>query len=66
MKGNFGLRPQLLDTLKKYDNKAAIMLRLPYRQRSWGRYDGEYGEASSREELFPEVCRRNGCTGRNI
>ena len=26
MKGNFGFASQLLDTLKKYDNKATIML----------------------------------------
>ena len=33
MRGNFGFTSKLLDTLKKYGNKATIICRLPFRQR---------------------------------
>ena len=41
MKGNFGFASQLLDTLKKYDNKATIMLSSSIQATLIGRYDGE-------------------------
>ena len=45
MKGNFGFASQLLDTLKKYDNKATIMLSSSIQATLIGRYDGEYGRS---------------------
>ena len=53
MKGNFGFASQLLDTLKKYDNKATIMLSSSIQATLIGRYDGEYGRSKlAGEELF--------------
>lgn len=52
MKGNFGFASQLLDTLKKYDNKATIMLSSSIQATLIGRYDGEYGRSKlAGEEL---------------
>ena len=53
MKGNFGFASQLLDTLKKYDNKATIMLSSSIQATLIGRYDGEHGRSKlAGEELF--------------
>jgi len=53
MKGNFGFASQLLDTLKKYDNKAPIMLSSSIQATCIGRYDCEYGRSKKAgEELF--------------
>ena len=53
MKGNFGFASQLLETLKKYNNKAAVMLSSSIQATCIGRYDGEYGRSKKvGEELF--------------
>lgn len=43
MNGNFGFASTLLDTLKKHDNKAGIMLASSIQATLVGRYDSEYG-----------------------
>lgn len=54
MKGNFGFASQLLDTLKKYNNKATIMLSSSIQATLSGRFgDSEYGRSKKAgEELF--------------
>ena len=53
MKGNFGFASTLLDTLKKYGNKAPIMLSSSIQATCIGRYDGEYGRSKKAgEDLF--------------
>lgn len=54
MKGNFGFTSQLLDTLKKYENKATIMLSSSIQATLSGRFgDSEYGRSKKAgEELF--------------
>ena len=54
MKGNFGFASTLLDTLKKYNNKAAIMLSSSIQATLSGRFgDSEYGRSKKAgEELF--------------
>ncbi len=52
-KGNFGFASQLLDTLKKYGNKATVMLSSSIQSTLIGRYDSEYGRSKKAgEELF--------------
>ena len=52
-KGNFGFASQLLDTLKKHNNKATIMLSSSIQSTLIGRYDSEYGRSKKAgEELF--------------
>lgn len=52
-KGNFGFASQLLDTLKKYENKATVMLSSSIQATLIGRYDGDYGRSKKEgEELF--------------
>lgn len=61
MKGNFGFASQLLDTLKKYDNKATIMLSSSIQATLIGRYDGEYGRSKlAGEELFRKYAAETG------
>ena len=61
MKGNFGFASQLLDTLKKYDNKATIMLSSSIQATLIGRYDGEYGRSKlAGEELFQKYAAETG------
>ena len=46
MKGNFGFASQLLDTLKKYNNKAGIMLSSSVQATLSGRFgNSEYGRS---------------------
>lgn len=46
MKGNFGFASQLLDTLKKYNNKASIMLSSSVQATLTGRFgNSEYGRS---------------------
>ncbi len=45
MKGNFGFASELLNLLKKYENKAPIMLSSSIQATCIGRYDGEYGRS---------------------
>lgn len=54
MKGNFGFASTLLDTLKKYENKAVIMLSSSIQATLAGRFgDSEYGRSKKAgEELF--------------
>ncbi len=53
IRGNFGFASQLLDTLKKYNNKAPVMLSSSIQATCIGRYDGEYGRSKKAgEELF--------------
>ena len=54
MKGNFGFASQLLDTLKKYGNKAPIMLSSSIQATLAGRFgNSEYGRSKKAgEELF--------------
>lgn len=56
MKGNFGFASELLDTLKKYENKAAIMLSSSIQATLSGRFgDSEYGRSKKAgEDLFFE------------
>lgn len=54
MKGNFGFTSQLLNTLKKYENKATIMLSSSIQATLSGRFgDSEYGRSKKAgEDLF--------------
>ena len=54
MKGNFGFASTLLDTLKKYENKAPVMLSSSIQASLKGRFAGsEYGKSKlAGEELF--------------
>ena len=54
MKGNFGFASTLLDTLKKYGNKAPVMLSSSIQASLEGRFVGsEYGKSKlAGEELF--------------
>lgn len=53
MKGNFGFASTLLDTLKKYNNKAPIMLSSSIQATCIGRYDSDYGKSKKAgEDLF--------------
>lgn len=52
-KGNFGFASQLLETLKKHNNKATVMLSSSIQATLIGRYDGDYGRSKKDgEELF--------------
>ena len=53
MQGNFGFASKLLDTLKKYGNKAPVVLSSSIQATLIGRYDSEYGRSKKAgEELF--------------
>lgn len=62
MKGNFGFTSQLLDTLKKYENKAAIMLSSSIQATLSGRFgDSEYGRSKKAgEDLFFAYAEETG------
>lgn len=62
MKGNFGFASALLDTLKKYDNKATIMLSSSIQATLAGRFgDSEYGRSKKAgEELFFSYAEETG------
>ncbi len=62
MKGNFGFASTLLDTLKKYDNKASIMLSSSIQATLSGRFgDSEYGRSKKAgEELFFSYAEETG------
>jgi len=61
MKGNFGFASTLLETLKKYNNKAPIMLSSSIQATLIGRYDGEYGRSKKAgEELFFDYGKKEG------
>lgn len=53
MQGNFGFAGDLLNTLKKYNNKCTVMLASSIQATLIGRYDGDYGRSKKAgEELF--------------
>ena len=62
MKGNFGFASTLLDTLKKYENKATIMLSSSIQATLSGRFgDSEYGRSKKAgEELFFDYSKETG------
>ncbi len=62
MKGNFGFASQLLDTLKKHNNKAGIMLSSSVQATLAGRFGiSEYGRSKKAgEELFFEYGKETG------
>lgn len=62
MKGNFGFASELLDNLKKYNNKATIMLSSSIQATLAGRFgDSEYGRSKKAgEELFFDYARETG------
>lgn len=61
MKGNFGFASQLLDTLKKYNNKVPIMLSSSIQATLAGRFgNSEYGRSKKAgEELFFDYAEEN-------
>ena len=62
MQGNFGFASALLDTLKKHDNKAPVMLSSSIQATLIGRYaEGEYGKSKKAgEELFFDYAQKCG------
>ena len=62
MAGNFGFASLLLDTLKKYDNKATIMLSSSIQATLLGRYGtSDYGKSKlAGEELFFDYGKETG------
>ena len=62
MKGNFGFGSKLLETLKKYGNKAPVMLSSSIQASLEGRYAGsEYGKSKlAGEELFRKYSEESG------
>ncbi|MCQ2387252.1 MAG: NAD-dependent epimerase/dehydratase family protein [Clostridia bacterium] len=61
MKNNFGFASILLDTLKKYNNKATIMLSSSIQATLIGRYNGDYGKSKlAGEELFFNYGKETG------
>lgn len=62
MKGNFGFASTLLDTLKKYNNKATIMLSSSIQATLAGRFgNSEYGRSKKAgEELFFDYAKEIG------
>lgn len=61
IKGNFGFASDLLDTLKKYNNKCSVMLSSSVQATLIGRYDGEYGRSKKAgEELFFNYSEETG------
>ncbi len=62
MKGNFGFASDLLNTLKKYDNKCPIMLSSSVQATLIGRYgQSDYGKSKlAGENLFFDYARETG------
>ena len=62
MKGNFGFASTLLDTLKRYGNKAPVMLSSSAQASLTGRFgNSEYGRSKKAgEDLFLQYGRENG------
>ena len=62
MQGNFGFGSKLLDTLKKYGNKAPVMLSSSIQATLIGRYgESDYGKSKlAGEELFFRYGEENG------
>uniref|UniRef100_UPI0025F2F6A3 polysaccharide biosynthesis C-terminal domain-containing protein n=1 Tax=uncultured Ruminococcus sp. TaxID=165186 RepID=UPI0025F2F6A3 len=63
MAGNFGFASELLDTLKKHENKCPVMLSSSLQATLIGRYDGEYGRSKlAGENLFFDYAKETGAT----
>ncbi|MCI5735786.1 MAG: NAD-dependent epimerase/dehydratase family protein, partial [Eubacterium sp.] len=62
MNGNFGFGSLLLDTLKKYNNKATVMLSSSVQATLSGRFgDSEYGRSKKAgEDLFFDYAKQTG------
>lgn len=62
MSGNFGFASALLDCLKKYDNKATVMLASSIQATLIGRYgESDYGKSKlAGEELFFDYAKETG------
>ena len=61
IKGNFGFAEELLDTLKKYNNKCPVMLASSVQATLIGRYDSDYGRSKKAgEELFFDYASKTG------
>ena len=62
MKGNYGFSSQLLDTLKKYNNKCGVMLSSSIQATLIGRYaNSDYGKSKlAGENLFFDYAREVG------
>ncbi len=62
MQGNFGFASKLLDTLKKYENKAPVMLSSSIQASLEGRFaNSDYGKSKlAGENLFKEYSEKTG------
>lgn len=61
MAGNFGFASELLDLLKKHNNKCSVMLSSSLQATLIGRYDGEYGRSKlAGENLFFDYAKETG------
>lgn len=61
MAGNFGFASELLDTLKKHENKCPVMISSSLQATLIGRYDGEYGRSKlAGENLFFDYEKETG------
>lgn len=60
-KGNFGFASQLLEMLKKHNNKAPVMISSSIQATCIGRYDGDYGRSKKDgEELVFQYGKETG------
>lgn len=60
-KGNFGFASQLLDNLKKHNNKAPVMISSSIQATCIGRYDSDYGRSKKDgEELVFQYGKETG------
>ena len=61
MTGNFGFASKLIESLKRYGNKATVMLSSSIQATLVGRYDGQYGRSKlAGEELFFDYAKETG------
>ena len=61
MQGNFGFASELLDTLKKHNNKCPVMLSSSIQATLIGRYDNDYGRSKKAgEDLFFKYSEETG------
>ena len=61
MAGNFGFAGELLELLKKHNNKCPVMLSSSLQATLIGRYDGEYGRSKlAGESLFFDYAKETG------
>ena len=61
MQGNFGFASELLDTLKKHNNKCHVMLSSSIQATLIGRYDSDYGRSKKAgEDLFFKYSEETG------